>query len=247
MSRKLTHSDYIKKLEDKEIKTQPLEKYKGAHVKILHKCICGNDYKVTPTHVYKGVTCGCSKKKDLKYSTKEYKKKLQDYNINVKCIDIYKGVHTKILHKCTCGNEWMIAPNHVIKDVKCGCRPVGYAKTPRDKNVVSFHINNEKTYKDRRTILYYIKVNEFYKIGVTLFKKSVEKSIKRRFSKDISNGVIIEILQSKIYENGAEAYLLEQNILQRFNNYLVLNESVLVSGNTELFSKDIRKIKQIEI
>ena len=42
-----------------------------------------------------------------KYTTnEEYLQKLQDKSIKVIPLENYTSVNVKILHKCTCGNEW---------------------------------------------------------------------------------------------------------------------------------------------
>ena len=52
---------YLEKLKKKNILIVPLEKYKGAQTKILHKCICGNEWKISPEFVLINVKCGCIK------------------------------------------------------------------------------------------------------------------------------------------------------------------------------------------
>lgn len=52
----------------------------------------------------------------------EYLEKLKEKNIEVTPLDVYQGINTKILHKCTCGNEWIVSPSSVLCGSKCGCR-----------------------------------------------------------------------------------------------------------------------------
>jgi len=62
--------------------------------------------------------------------------------------------------------------------------------------------------------------------------------MKKRFGKELD---FIEILETKIFQNGAEAFLLEQNIINENWKYNYKGSKVLKSGNTELFTEDIRK------
>lgn len=59
IGKKLTHADYLQKLQGKNIKVIPLEKYKGSKFKILHKCECGNEWRIEPRMVLRNVKCGC--------------------------------------------------------------------------------------------------------------------------------------------------------------------------------------------
>jgi hypothetical protein len=49
----------------------------------------------------------------------------------------------------------------------------------------------------------------------------------------------IEILFEYQYEDGAEAYRIEQRLLQKYKQYKYDGEALLKIGNTELFNMDI--------
>lgn len=89
-------------------------------------------------------------------------------------------------------------------------------------------------------ILYYLKVTtddnqELYKIGIT------NRSVNERFRlQDLQK---IEIVKQRRYENGQDAYDKEQEILKKYKRYKYNGPDVLESGNTELFTVDIREIK----
>jgi len=119
---------YIQKLKDRNILVLPLEEYKGVHTKILHKCICGNEWEVSPNNVYGNAKCGCIIKS--KTSTNEqYLEKLKEKNIKVAPLENYINSTTKILHKCICGNEWNIIPSAILKGNLCGCNLIQYNQT----------------------------------------------------------------------------------------------------------------------
>ena len=159
-----------------------------------------------------------------KFTHQDYINKLNIRAIKVIPIEPYINDYTKILHKCTCGNEWLTQPHSVLQGNKCGC-----AKR--------YSLRGEAYYKDKETILYYIKIDNLYKIGVTLFKDDMETSLKKRFKKRY---VDIEILQTEIFQDGSEAFRLEQSIINENWNIRYEGENILPSGNTELFTKDIR-------
>lgn len=91
-------------------------------------------------------------------------------------------------------------------------------------------------YKDRPTILYYIKFlykkKAYYKIGITT------KSVQERFC---SEPIPYEILFTKTYKSGKTAYTQEQKILLKHKEYRYFGPSILRNGNSELFTIDIMK------
>lgn len=99
-----------------------------------------------------------------------------------------------------------------------------------------------ETYRNRKTTLYYIKIGDIYKIGLTL------ESVKRRYSND---RVKIDIIKEWIFEDGSIAYNLEKKILKDNIQYQYQGVNILKGGNSELFSKDIlvsiQHIKSLKI
>jgi len=218
---KKTQNWYIKKLIDKNIEVKPIEEYINIKTKILHKCTCGNEWEITPNNVLSGQKCGCII--GPKNNTNEwYLKKLKEKGIKVIPLETYINIRTKILHKCICNSEWEVSPLSIINGNKCGC-----AKR--------LNLRDKEFYKNKETVLYYIKIKGLYKIGVTLYKNSIEESLKKRFFKQK-----YEVIEVDIFKDGSEAFTLEQQILEFNREYRYLGEKVLKSGNTELFIKDIR-------
>jgi len=94
-------------------------------------------------------------------------------------------------------------------------------------------------YKNKRTSLYYIKINsEYYKIGIT------RQTIKKRYCME---HVKIDIIKEFIYEDGSEAFDIENKILKELSAYRAKNLKVLKhGGNTEIFTSDVlNKIEEI--
>ena len=57
-TKKKTHEEYIQELCDKNIDIDVLEKYKGNHVKIMHKCKkCGYEWMAQPANILSGNSC----------------------------------------------------------------------------------------------------------------------------------------------------------------------------------------------
>ena len=94
-------------------------------------------------------------------------------------------------------------------------------------------------YPRRKTTLYYVRFDipnakSLYKVGITT------TSVKQRFSAEKTPYMIIF---TKQYSGGREAYTEEQRILKTYEQFRMSGAHVLRSGNTELFSEDIRKYK----
>jgi len=221
-----TNEWYLEKLKEKDIKVIPLEIYEGSSNKILHKCICGNEWRTSPDVIFSGSLCGCVL--GPKNNTNIwYLEKLKEKDIKVIPLEPYIDSKSKILHKCYCNNEWLGRPMDVLKGMGCGCKR-------------NYSLRGAEFYRDKKTILYYIKIKglnneDLYKIGVTLYKDSIEKSLKKRFYRQE-----YEVIETDIFEDGSEAFTLEQSILKFNREYRYLGEKVLSSGNTELFIKDIK-------
>ena len=93
--------------------------------------------------------------------------------------------------------------------------------------------NNIHMYKNRKTILYYVKINDLYKIGLTL------KSVKSRFYSEVKKGINIEIIKTWEFDDGEDAFKREQQIIFENRKFRYVGENILSGGNSELFTTDI--------
>lgn len=86
-------------------------------------------------------------------------------------------------------------------------------------------------------LLYYLCIEDkYYKIGIT------NRSVKKRFAGEMHK---IRIIQEWEYENGYDCYQKEQEIIKTYAEYAYTDEyKPLISGNTELFTKDILELDQ---
>jgi hypothetical protein len=89
--------------------------------------------------------------------------------------------------------------------------------------------------KDLPAILYYLRINDGYKI---LWKIGItNNTVKDRFPRDFKK---ITILETWGYELGKDAYIREQEIIRQYRHLGYTGDPVLMdSGNTELFVEDI--------
>lgn len=88
------------------------------------------------------------------------------------------------------------------------------------------------TYQDKKTILYYIKVDNLYKVGIT------RQSVKRRYKSE--QHLSIETIQEWEFSNGALAFDLERAIIKKARSSKYTGFPVFKrGGDSELFTTDI--------
>jgi hypothetical protein len=213
----VTHEEYLKKLEDKNINIKPIENYISSSTKILHKCDKGHEISITPASLLFGTKC---KKCYIEHQSRSHEnyKESSPYEV----LDDYINSYTKIRHKCGKGHIWEARPDTILRGGKC----------PRCNSLAGFDSN-------KPAVLYYIKVTyanlDYYKVGVT------NRTIEERFRKDTWNSRIeIKILKETYYTVGLEAKQEESRILRQFKEHRQhIPELLLSGGNTELFEFDI--------
>ena len=89
-------------------------------------------------------------------------------------------------------------------------------------------------YEGASAILYYLKIGELYKIGIT------KNSVATRYKKELASGVDIEVIFTIEYKNGVEAFKEEQRILKDYAMFRYYGDKVLMNGgDSELFTVDI--------
>lgn len=127
-------------------------------------------------------------------------------------------------------NKYKIYYEHIISITNeqniCIVRDINDNNKKRKRTKIGKDITNIETY------LYYIKVNEYYKIGITSL------DVKDRFKNDIRKGVNIKVLHIWSFNNRKDAYKREQQILTRYKDYIPF-DTPLIAGNTELFYEDV--------
>ena len=92
----------------------------------------------------------------------------------------------------------------------------------------------EERYVGKPATLYYIKIGNLFKIGITC------SSVANRFRRELAAGLNIEVLRTIGFKEGTDAFKEEQRILKEFQTYKYKGDKVLISGgDTELFTRDV--------
>lgn len=165
---------------------------------------------------------GCPKCAGKNKTTDEIISKFNNIHNNKYDYSLVQYIIARIKVDVVCKEHgiFSVSPNNHLKGSGC---PTCYQ-----------HKSHYDKYKNQRTMLYYIRINDFYKIGLT--KASVES----RFKKEIDNNVKIEILKTIEFEDGWEAYKLEQKILKETRHLSIQKEESPIKGGwTEVRKSDI--------
>jgi hypothetical protein len=133
----------------------------------------------------------------------------------------YKGTHSKIDIICPIHGEFsQLAYAHYNGQ---GC--------PKCANFKRVETSKYDTYKNVPTTLYYIKIDKFYKIGLT------QSSLKRRFGNKFDD---ITVIKTWHFDDGWEAFLLEQYVLKKTDKFMPKNKNLPINeGKTELRTIDV--------
>lgn len=115
------NKEYIEKVKMVNPNIRPIEQYKNARTKIMHRCIKHNvDWSVLPTSILAGCGCKQCKKEKLATTNDEYVKKVKEINKNIIPIEKYLNSASKILHKCLIdGHIWEARPSDILKGHGC--------------------------------------------------------------------------------------------------------------------------------
>lgn len=98
----------------------------------------------------------------------------------------------------------------------------------------AYELTKYDIYKNQKTTLYYIRINDFYKIGLT------RSSVESRFKHEIINGIKIQIIKTIEFEDGWEAFKKEQQIIKDTKHLgISKEESPIKGGWSEIRNKDI--------
>ncbi len=125
ISNKKSNETYLAELSLKNPYVVPLEEYKGAGIKILHRYKkCGHEYMVTPDAVLQGGDCNiCAKQNAGQYNLKDnntYLSELKFKNPLVEPLEPYQKANVKILHRCKIdGYEWYAVPSSILAGHGC--------------------------------------------------------------------------------------------------------------------------------
>lgn len=192
------------------------------------KCLyCYNTFSVTPTNMLaSGGGCGLCRSLRSRLTTEQFlmnlfenfpqNKELYDYTNTV-----YVSNNDNIEVRCVrCDTKFtQLADVHRRGS---GCSKCNHAFSP-----LNF-------YQNKPTHLYYVKVGDYYKIGVC------KNTVNQRYSGvNLKNNLKLEVIKDVVFDNGIDAYNIEQNVLRKVNYGLVSkDESPIKGGWTEVRSVD---------
>lgn len=191
---------------------------------IIITCRIHGDFKQTIGNHLKGDHCPhCSKIGNIRkkrYTQEEFielANKVHNSKYDYSQV-LYKGVRESVKIICPVHGEFNQKPNSHLKGYGCNS------------------CSNYSFDKNKPAMLYYLKIitddnKVLYKIGIT------SRTLNERFN--LNDLRMITVLDTKQLSSGQEAYNLEQSIIKKYEKYRCKNETVLSSGNTELFNKDI--------
>lgn len=208
-----------------------LVEYKNMKTKVKIICPIHGIFEQNSNNHLTGIGCPkCSYDKIKgrnKISLKDYITRCTIIHNNKYNYNMIKDLKGKVVIICPIHGQF--SQNYSSHLNGCGC-----SKCAIINKDYKYGIND---FKDKRTTLYYIKIEKegfpvVWKIGIT------KNDTNKRFRTDISNGCKITILKEEIFENGKYAWLKEQLILNSLKEYQYKGDKLLHSGNTELFTKD---------
>lgn len=200
--------------------------YKNSRTKIEVICDQGHIFKVQPNNHISSNKTGCPHCSPKRaYTTEEFitmSNKIHnnqyDYSETV-----YIDSRTKVKIKCSHGHTFEVTPaNHTLR--KTGCPTCSNGK----------QIGMMPTFfKGKPSTLYYAKIGEVYKIGVT-----TRTPQQRLYGQ--TKGKKYTILKEWHYKEGYDAYLQEQAYLEQFKEFKYnTTNNFMHGGINELFFKDV--------
>lgn len=120
MPKKLTHDEYIERVEEINPNIEVLGEYINSQVKILHKCkIDGYEWYAKPNTILNGKGCAMCYG-NIKKTHEKYVEEVAAINSNIEVIGRYISANEKILHRCKIdGHEWMPRPYSILNGQGC--------------------------------------------------------------------------------------------------------------------------------
>lgn len=190
-------------------------------------CVCGIDFLQKPyIHLYGSGCAVCGKMVNGRYTS---------YTTMPKFLEKVESVHGKRYDYSKVILPEKASSTHKIT---IGCPQHGFFTQ-------GFHNHlggngcpvcgelTRRCYKNKRTKLYYIAIDDVFKIGLTT------SSVAKRYSKELKQGLHIKVIKEWTFDNGQEAQTLEQEILHRFDVFKYKGKKIIEGGYTEMFGEDI--------
>lgn len=117
--KKLTHEEYIRRIEELGILHRPTENYSGLKTPINHICSKGHEYRRYPGDILKGAECKICTYMNKTKTTEEYIIELENLGISHRPTEPYIGAKIPINHICAEGHEQKRSPGTVLEGKGC--------------------------------------------------------------------------------------------------------------------------------
>lgn len=193
--------------------------------KVVVTCRKHGDFLTNVRHHINGGCPQCSKE-NLSRTSEEFIEEANSiHNNSYTYIDLPKRVQLKTKLSIICsihGLYYQQAINHLRGKgcSLCSQRELRWSR---------------KAYDNQETILYYVKIGTYYKIGLT------KRSVVERFSNETVKDTL-EIIATWQFKNGGIAFELEQECLKATKQFKTNVVLLRKGGNTELRTKDVLSI-----
>jgi len=220
---KHTQEEFIAKLQEIYNDTYDYSRvvYDGYEVPVTLVCDIHGEFLITPNKLLsRKVGCQRCSRRDSKaiFMQKASAVHADKY---VDTAVVYITSRVKVCITCPKhGKFWQLPKTHLEGH---GCKLCGNA-TPKGK------------YSSAPTILYYFKIKDVWKIGITT------KSVAERYNKQDTFGISNIITWQ--FATGLEAYTYEQSIVSKYSKYAYTGTTPFTdgTGTTECFTVDIYKL-----
>ena len=204
--------------------------YKSAKTKGIVVCKLHGDFSITPNNLLTGHGCQlCGHIKSTKASKKTFIDFLkQAINVHGDKFTYDKLSFTDYQTKC---KIFCKAHGVFYQKPSVHCQGKGCIKCA--------NANAGGWYYNEPTRIYYVyfPTLNLYKIGITITRNN----IKKRFNKFPK----WELIETHVYNTGKEAFKVEKELHRKYKKYNYKGKAVLPNGNTELFTTDLKKLKDI--
>lgn len=202
--------------------------YKGSDTKILIKCRTHGEFLQNPIKHKKGSGCPLcvidsrSRTKDVFLET--VKNKFSDKNYTYLNLKEYVKDDDKIIFVCPIHGQQ-------IQTVR------GHLRGKGCTDCIKKELRWSRTYfKDQKTSLYYVKIGNLYKIGLT------KRDVQKRFETETLIRQNVEIVSIWEFKNGGIAYDLELECLRATKQFAIKTELLRRGGNSEIRKQDVLHI-----
>lgn len=210
-----------------------IETYKGARIKILHKCSnCSNTWKATPDSIRQGGGCpGCANK-GKKRNTTEYVDSICSKNNLIRLSNYTLSQEPLTVKSSICGHTWISCLNNIQGGKGCPICNKGFGQYYRGESLpekASIYLFEIHTIREK-----------FFKVGITTRNPYFRQ---RELVYNIPDLMYINLVHL-VEDSSINILEKERKVLSSFNKHIT---KYSFSGHTELLNidTDISIVKEI--